>query len=340
MSKATDQEGLPASHVLHIVELVRRWKVSDRELLGDFGLRKEDLAVPNLILPLPVYIRLIERARALTGEEGLGFYLGLQMSVSAHGYLGFAAMSAPTLRDALSLAIQYAPIRTTALALRLDVGRSSAALVIDECIDLGTARDAVLLTLLVGVWQMGNTLLRREVTESVVEVVFPEPAYYARFRREQPRVRFGQPANRLVFDAALLEQPLASADPASLRLAQEQCDRLLDSFATRSPFVDRVRSLLLRRDRGVRSLEELAEGMKLSPRTLRRRLAAARVSFSELLEETRRDRALVLLRSPQISTKDVAEQLGYSNVANFMRAFRRWTGQTPAAFRRESGSPE
>jgi AraC-like DNA-binding protein len=340
MSKATEQEGLPASHALHVVELVARWKVSDRELLGDLGLRKEDLATPNLTLPLPIYIRLIERARALTGEEALGFYLGLQMSLSAHGYLGFAVMSAPTLRDALSLAIQYAPTRTTALALRLDVGPSTAALVIEECLDLGTARDALLLALLVGVWQMGNTLLRRVVTESVVEVAFPEPAYYARFRDVQPRVRFGRPANRLVFDAALLEQPLASADPASLLLAQEQCDRQLDSFATRAPFVDRVRSLLLRRDRGVRSFEELAAAVKLSPRTLRRRLAAARVSFSELLEETRRDRAFVLLRSPRISTKDVAEQVGYSNVANFMRAFRRWTGQTPAAFRRESGSPE
>jgi AraC-like DNA-binding protein len=77
--------------------------------------------------------------------------------------------------------------------------------------------------------------------------------------------------------------------------------------------------------------------VRISPRTLRRRLADAKVSFSTLLDEARRDRALLLLRSRDASTKDVAERVGYSNVANFMRAFRRWTGQTPAAYRREHG---
>jgi AraC-like DNA-binding protein len=340
MSKAAEEAGFPASHALHLVDLVGRWNVSARDLLADLGLRKEDLEAPHLTLPVADVIRLVERARRLTGEPGLGFHLGLQMSISAHGYLGFAAMSAPTVRDALTLAILYAPTRTTALELHLDESAPSASIVVEERTDLGAARDVVLLALLVGIWQIGNTLHGREVRESIVDVVFPEPAYYARFRKMNPRVRFGQPANRLLFDAASLDQPLASADPASLRLAQEQCDRLLESYSSRSPLIDRVRSLILRRDAGVRSFEELADAVKVSPRTLRRRLADARVSFSKLLEEARRDRAVALLRSPRMSTKDVAQQVGYSNVANFMRAFRRWTGKTPAAYRRTSGPPE
>ena len=286
---------------------------------------------------MPAIIALIERARALTGEPALGFYLGLQMSISAHGYLGFAAMSAPTLREALTLAIQYAPIRTTSLVLHLDVRPTAAALVIDERADLGSARDVVLLGLLVGIWRIGNALLGRDVGESIIDVTFPEPDYYARFRRTNPRVRFSQPSNRLVFEPALLDAPLVSADPAALRLAQDQCERLLESLGSDSPVVDRVRRLVLRRDTGVRSFEELAAAVRVSPRTLRRRLADAQVSFSTLLDEARRDRALLLLRSRDVSTKDVAERVGYSNVANFMRAFRRWTGRTPAAYRRESG---
>ncbi len=262
------------------------------------------------------------------------------MSISAHGYLGFAAMSAPTLRQALELAIQYAPIRTTSMVLHLEVTETSAALVIDENADFGSARDVLLLGVLVGLWRIGNTFLGREVTESSLDVTFPEPPYYARFRRTNPRVRFSQTANRLVFDPSLLDAPLVSADPAALRLAQDQCERLLESLGTDSRVVDRVRRLVLRRDAGVRSFEELAVAVRISPRTLRRRLADARVSFSTLLDEARRDRALLLLRSRDVSTKDVAERVGYSNVANFMRAFRRWTGRTPAAYRREYGSPE
>jgi AraC-like DNA-binding protein len=338
MPKISEPEGeLPASHILHLVELVRRWGVSDRDLLTSLGFGVDDLVDPHLSIPLPAVIALIERARALTGEPALGFYLGLQMSISAHGYLGFAAMSAPTLREALTLAIQYAPIRTTSLVLHLDVTPTAAALVIDERADLGSARDVVLLGLLVGIWRIGNALLGRDVGESIIEVTFPEPDYYARFRRTNPRVRFSQPSNRLVFEPALLDAPLVSADPAALRLAQDQCERLLESLGSDSPVVDRVRRLVLRRDTGVRSFEELAAAVRVSPRTLRRRLADAQVSFSTLLDEARRDRALLLLRSRDVSTKDVAERVGYSNVANFMRAFRRWTGRTPAAYRRESG---
>ncbi len=338
MSTTAAPGGLPGSHFLHLLEVVRRWGVADDDLLADLGFTAETLVDPHFSVPLPAIITLIERARKLTGEPALGFYLGLQMSISAHGYLGFAAMSAPTLRDALTLACLYAPIRTTSLVLHLDVSPTTAALVIDEQVDLGSARDVLLLSLLVGIWRIGNTLLGREVTESVLDVTFPEPDYYARFRRMNPRVRFARDANRLVFDASLLDARLVSADPAALRLAQEQCERMLESVGSGSPVVEHVRRLVLRRHAGVRSFEELAAAVRVSPRTLRRRLADARVSFSTLLDEARRDRALLLLRSRGVSTKDVAERVGYSNVANFMRAFRRWTGQTPADYRREHGS--
>ena len=334
-SVVVEDPAFPSGHVLHLVEMVKRWGVSDRDLLADMDARLEELSDPHAVVPLPAAIALLERARKLTCEPGLGFYLGLQMSASAHGYLGFAAMSAATLERALQLAVQYAPIRTGALALRLETDGATAALVVDELYDLGPARDIVLFGLLVGVWQIGNALLGREVKESTLDVTFAEPDYYSRFRGMNPRVRFGQGANRLVFDRALLDAPLVSADPASLRLAQEECARQLDARAARFPVVERVRRLVMRRDAGVPSFEDLADALHLSPRTLRRRLADARISFSKLLDEARRDRALLLLRSAELSTKDVAEKVGYSDVANFMRAFRRWTGRTPAAYRRD-----
>jgi AraC-like DNA-binding protein len=334
MAKVSEELLLPAGYALHLLELAKRWHVSEMDLLGDLGLTAQDLADPHLNVPLAGVIALIERARALTGEPALGFYLGLQMSSTAHGYLGFAVMSAPTLREALELAVHYAPIRTNILALRLEDGTPHAAVAVEELADLGPAQDVIILTLLVGLWQIGNALLGREVKESTLEVTFREPSYYARFRQMNPRIKFGARANRLVFDRSLLAAHLVTADPASLRLALDECTRQLDAFAARSPIVERVRRLVLRSDTGVRSFEELAAALQLSPRTLRRRLADAKVSFSALLDEARRDRAMMLLGTQSMSTKDVAERIGYSDVANFIRAFRRWTGSTPATYRR------
>ena len=341
------QHSIPAVHALHLVELVRRWDVSPEELLAPLGLRAEALADPGARLPVRVIEALVEQARRLTGEPGLGFFLGLQMRVSSHGYLGFAAMTSATVRDALEIAVRFAPTRTGAIALRLAVDGARAALVMEESADFGTARDVVVLSLLVGVWQIGRALTGRELAGSA-DVRWPEPPYFARFRHVLPGVvRFGQPVHQLVFDAAVLELPLNMADPAAERLAREQCERELEALGAGAGIAAAVRRALADPGGaggaggagGFRGLEQVARALAMSPRTLKRKLAEAGASFSGLLDEQRRDRALLLLRDGALTLDAIAERLGYSDVANFTRAFRRWTGTTPGAPHHTGAAP-
>ena len=81
------------------------------------------------------------------------------------------------------------------------------------------------------------------------------------------------------------------------------------------------------------SLKEAAAALHLSTRTFRRRLEAEKVTFSAMVDEVRMQRALLLLRSRELTVEDVGERLGFTDVANFTRAFRRWTGTTPTAYR-------
>lgn len=328
---------IPAVHALHLAELIGRWGVTADELFAGLGIQKEALTDPAQRISIPVVEELVARARALTGEPGLGFYLGLQMRISSHGYLGFAAMASSTVGDALELACRFAPTRSTAVGLRLNVDRDRAALVIEERVPLGSAQDVILLCLLIGIRQIGDALTGRAL-EGFADVTFPEPEYARRFQGVTgARLRFGQPAHQLVFDASVLNLPLVMADPAALRLAREQCERELDALGYYGPFAARARALLHVEGGGFRSLDEVATLMHVSPRTLKRRLAAEGAVFSDLLDEQRRERAIVLLRSPDLSIESIAERVGYSDVANFTRAFRRWTGSTPAAFRRAGG---
>jgi AraC-like DNA-binding protein len=123
------------------------------------------------------------------------------------------------------------------------------------------------------------------------------------------------------------------ADPATLRLARGECERALEALGFNTQIGGRVRRALVVGDR-FRSLEEVAAELHVSRRTLTRRLDAQGLSFSALVEGERRDRALALLSSPDVSLDDVTEHLGYSTVACFVGAFHRWTGATPAAYRR------
>lgn len=76
--------------------------------------------------------------------------------------------------------------------------------------------------------------------------------------------------------------------------------------------------------------------MHVSTRTLKRRLAVAGTTFSDLLDDLRRERALLLVDDRALTLDQIAYRLGYSDVANFTRAFRRWTGATPAALRKRT----
>jgi AraC-like DNA-binding protein len=326
---------VPAGLALHLVDLMTRWDIPAETFLAPLQIDEAELITPHARLPVPLYVRLVERARELTGEPGLGFLMGLQMRVSAYGYLGFAAMSAGTVREAIDCAIQFAPLAQSAIHLRLHVEDRRASLIFDEAADFGSARDAIIIACLAGLWRIASTITGRDLN-GVAELAFPEPAYHARFAHLVPETVYGQRMHRIVLKEEALDVPLIMADPAALRLARIQCEAAIDSLGPTRVLADRVRRLVWKPQGGFRSLEEVAEVVAMSSRTLKRKLALQGASFSALCEEERRQRALILLRSPELSIEEVADRLGYWNVQNFTRAFRRWTARTPAAFRRDS----
>jgi AraC-like DNA-binding protein len=329
---------VPAGVLLPLVELVKHWDVTSEELLGPFGLSERDVAEPQTRFSHALYVSIVERARALTGEPGIGFGWGLQMRVSTFGYLGFATMSAGTLREAIDLAIQFAALGSTAEGLRLQVEGPAASLVLDEYADFGSVPDVIAIARLTGLWRIAEAMTGRDL-HGTSEVALPEPAYLARFAHLVPPMAWDRPTTRLIFDAAVLDYPLVMASPVALKLAMDQCLRELQELSAGGRLVRTVRSLLSKREGGFRSAREVADAVGMSPRTLRRRLTLVRCSLSTLLDEERRDRALLLLKEQDRSLAEVAERLGYGNVQNFERAFRRLTGMTPAAYRRGALHP-
>ena len=323
---------MPGAYVLYSVELVKRWRVTADALLAGSGLDLDALSDPRTRVAIPTIVGILERARALTGERAYGFWLGVQMRVSAHGYVGTAARSAPTMREAIALSIRFMPVVTTALSMRLEVTGDDAALIVDEYADFGRERDTVLLAALIGMSQIGLALSGRDPV-GYADLALPEPDYHAELLAIGARIRFNQPANRLLFDASMLDVPYAMADPVALQLALYECERLLDSSKAEAPTTARVRSLVTHVRGKDLSLEHFAQALGVSTRTLKRQLAAEGSTFSALVDEERRARATFLLESPAVSLKDVADRLGYANLANFTRAFLRWTGQTPTAYR-------
>jgi AraC-like DNA-binding protein len=330
---AGGQHTVPAGVLFPLVEVVKHWGVAPDELLGPLGLREQDVLEPSARFAHSLYLAIVDRARTLAGEPALGVFWGLQMRVSVFGYLGFATMSTATLRDAIDLAIQFQPLGTTAEGLRLHVDGNVASLFLEEYAAAEPVGDVITMARVVGLWRVAETITGRDL-HGAGEVAFPEPPYYRRVAHMGPPLQFGRPATRMSFAAEILDYPLVTADPVALRLAGEQCIRELSSLSSGGRLVRTVRSLLWKHEGGFRSPAQIARAVHMSPRTLRRKLEAQETSLSSLLDQDRRDRALLLLRSPELSLAQVAERLGYRSVQSFEGAFRRWTGMTPAAYQR------
>jgi AraC-like DNA-binding protein len=321
---------LPGVYLLEVVELAGRWKVGAGELLAGLPLSMAELRDPAFRVPIRLCAEVVERAHRLTREPALALYMGTQMRLSSHGFLGFAAMTAGTLGEAIELAVRFSSTRTTAIGLALHVEGETASIVIEERAPLGALREFAVLSLVVGLWNIGQGLTGRP-PEGIAECSFPAPDYAAGMPLAG-MVRFGRPANRLIFASALLATPLETADPVALQLARAQCERELAALVD-AGLVGRVRAALAAEGPGFPTLGEVARRLHMSTRTLKRKLADQGTTFTALLDDLRRQRALLLLENRDLTIADVAGRLGYTEVPNFTRAFRKWTGTTPAAYR-------
>jgi AraC-like DNA-binding protein len=164
----------------------------------------------------------------------------------------------------------------------------------------------------------------------------PEPVrrdeHIATFSGAQ--LRFAAPRRGFSFERSLLATPIPSADPKLYRILVAQLERDLRELPEAPLFTERVRNLMLTETPLARStLPTVASALKMSARTLARRLSSEGTSFGDLLDHVRRTRALAYLDEGQLRVEEVAAALGFSRSSAFHRAFKRWTGQSPSAYR-------
>src|SRR5262249_8007043 len=157
----------------------------------------------------------------------------------------------------------------------------------------------LLLGLLIGIRSIGCALTGREPWRPI-DVAMPEPSYYRRFAHLVPELRFNQPINQIVLLESDLELPLLTPNRAALRLAAEEWEKGLREIGAEASIEQTTLQVMMRDDETL-SFVQVAAALRVSPRTLRRRLASAGVTFSELAQKARCERALLLLRSSQHS---------------------------------------
>jgi AraC-like DNA-binding protein len=162
-----------------------------------------------------------------------------------------------------------------------------------------------------------------------------DPAAYVRYFG--CAVRFEHEHNELRFPAALLDMPRPDADPRLGLVLEDHAQQLLSNLPDGDPFVQSARRELIDQlSRGAPSLVALARALHMSERTLRRRLGDHGTSYQALLEELREELAYHYVARTRDGFDAIAARLAFADASTFFRAFKRWTGTTPAQFRDRS----
>ncbi|XID75813.1 AraC family transcriptional regulator ligand-binding domain-containing protein [Alkanindiges sp. WGS2144] len=336
LTNARPDNGIPGVYGLLLLEVVSRFGVSEQTLFSPFDLNSEKLADPNFRISLPLANDLLKHAMELTGEDSLGYHLGTQMRISIHGFIGYAIMSASNVTEALMLASRFIHIRVPFLTLHVSTMQPKARiqLICDE-LNMEPLRQEVLIALTVGILTMGKALTGQELFAEI-ECDFPEPKNFEKYEKLiTANIKFNQSHLVAYFDKSYLSLPLTNADPIASQIAINQCEAELSALGERKRVAMKVRDLLKQSTERYPTIETIADKLHMSDRTLKRQLAAEGTSYSNVVDEVRYRYAISLLSRSDYSLEQISDELGYSDVGNFTRAFKRWTGRTPGNWRKD-----
>lgn len=254
-----------------------------------------------------------------------------------HGPLTFAMMSAPTIGEGLEAFSRFVQIRGPYFSSLTRRTGLKFSIELEELGDLADLR-ALLCEIPFRILH-DHVAMIGDVNLSAASLClrYPKPPrrdYYE--RGFDCPVLFDQPANALTMPAAWMAIPNPQYDESTWSNAVAQCE-LAQAESSPTDVVARTRAYLAvtldgrRRNPGI---DAAAEACGMSARTLIRRLRERGHSFQTLRDSARQERALQLLNSPGTTMREIASTLGFSDAANFSRAFKRWFGVPPTRYRR------
>lgn len=273
-------------------------------------------------------------------RPGMGIEVGRRYRITTFGIFGFACVSSPTLAEAIDFALRYLELSFTfCLPVTQWENGEFIGRIHDESVP-ADVRQFLVERDVTAMHQVMSDLLGRHLELLRAEFRFPEPPYADLLTQVTvARPRFGRPDNLVVIDPAILDQPLPQANEHTLAICLAQCRDLVHRRRARTGIAAEVRARLVPRGgmdgfTAPPGIDTVAADLNMSTRTLRRHLDAAGTSYRALLDEVRRALAEEMLTATPLSVSDVAIRLGYAEASTFIYAFKRWTGGTPAAYRR------
>ena len=317
-----------------IVDALEFEGLDGTELFSTLGLDSSVLSDPDARIAQDQMTQLWQLAVARTGNTAVGLSMARVIRPGHFNVVGYALMSSRNLKEGFTRIVRYQRIIGEAADINLrvlpDCYRLEVSIHGDSLPAPPQSHDAALAYAIAFCrWMTGQPLVPLSVS-----FAYAEPSNISEYQ-----TLFGCP---LIFDAdhfgmsfsrEMMEATLATGNAT---LAQAH-DRLAGEYLARfgeSRVTHQARQVLCRLlPQGEPKRLAVATALRMSTRTLQRRLQEEGNSFQQLLDETRRELAVQYLGQPQLTLLEIAYLLGFADPSNFFRAFKRWFSMPPGQYR-------
>ncbi|OUS32611.1 hypothetical protein A9Q99_00645 [Gammaproteobacteria bacterium 45_16_T64] len=363
------QHYLPARFYSELPELVLELGIDLKILLKDTGLNKQQLK-DVCTKEAPKITRgpsekLILNLLALTKDPAMGFTVGERYNISSHGAVGFAALTCNNVANALDIATKYFPVLTPLLRLKvptlatdnsstitntgdernslsLENSESLRIIEVESSADMHPEVERFLIEgILSSIHVMAQFLLNNKLPAYILELAYPLQGYHQTYAdKKNIHITGDHKQTRILFPSELLSQPLLLADKNAFQKNLEECDYLLEgSMSRQATLIQSISNQLSEPDNLFLSQEFIADKLNMSSRTLQRLLKKENTNFRDIANHVRISQAKRLLVESEYSISQVAHELGYTDAANFTRAFKKLENISPSEYRDSKINP-
>ncbi len=325
-------------YLARVLDTIEEAGVDVQPYVDHSGLTRNELCDNEQQIPHSTFKNTLLKILDEVDLPALGLLEGDRWATVELGIVGYALFSSADLQNAINRYIRYQDLCVPIIKLQFLVADEQAVMRSEFVLpeferDLTRVRYSVEQAFVQ--WaNFGRVFAHTKQWFDAVHFTFPEPEYSGLYSQHFGcRIKYEQPFNEFIFAVGYLNAPLDFANKKIARMCEQLCDSVLTELTDKIGLVHDIQKLLAKNPGRAPRLPEVAENLFMSERTLRRRLAGEGTSFQQVVQDFRLGLAKKYLTSSILPIAEISDLIGYSEPANFHRAFCKKFDITPNQFR-------
>ena len=304
------------------------------DALAGTGLTWRQLLHEKRLIALDTMRTLVLSAKRLAACPSLGLEWGVSVEMAAHGLAGTVIAAGRDVAHALEAAVRYRPLRGRAIEFELVEAEDCLTLLMREPFDFDDIRTFILEAHVGMLERVMASVARQPLIGVEYRFPYAAPAWAPEYSRYlSGKACFGAEHLELRVPQEVLRLPGIMADDRTRTAITLSAERELALQHSSLDFVKQVRRRLSEQQGSYPSARSMAREFSMSHRTFLRKLSQEGANYQALLDDARKEVAEWYLFKTRAPIGEIAERLGFTDLSNFSRAFRRWFGKPPSKFR-------